>query len=78
MPRPNITPAILVIKAGPGESPNATLSINNAPADTRVVATMTNGSGLVTLKEVVAFEKTVRPITDEEINELPLSPPPSA
>jgi hypothetical protein len=75
MPRPNITPQILVIKAGPGESRNATLSIHNAPVDTGVTATIQNGSGLITLKEVVAFEKSVRPMTEEEINELPPFPP---
>jgi hypothetical protein len=74
MPRPNITPEILSIKAGPGESRNATLSIREAPADTRVIATIKDGGGLVTLKEVVAFEKSVRPMTDEEINELPPFP----
>ena len=74
MPRPNITPAILVLKAGPGGSQTATLTIDNAPADPRVVATIVNGSGLVTLKEVVAFKKTVRPLTEQEIDELPPFP----
>jgi hypothetical protein len=75
MARPVVSPNRVWISCEPGESKAATFMIERAPAASNLTASLRGGDGIVSLTEVVVQQRFLRPMTEEEINELPPRPP---
>lgn len=75
MVKPLVEPGTICLRAAPGETHALEVVIAKAPAGASVTASVVNGGSLVTLKQVVTFERIHRAATEEEIEELPRFPP---
>lgn len=75
MAQPSVEPTSICHKAEPGETHNPVVSIAKAPSAAEVTASIIPENALMKIKQLVAFRTVRRPFTEEEINELPPSPP---
>src|SRR5262245_10334676 len=75
MSRPSVEPTSICLKVEPGEIHSATVTIAKVPTDADVTASIVNGTSLIILKQIIAYELVQRTFTEEEINELPTFPP---
>lgn len=74
MPKPIVEPANLRLKTEPGVSCGGHVTISRAPTAANATAFIADGNPLLTL-ELIAFRPFSRPLTAEEIEELPPFPP---
>src|SRR5262245_43284103 len=74
MAKPIVQPSVLCVKLAPGESAMEQVSLSRPPSAATVTASISNGSGLITLAELIVFGPIHRAATAEEINELPPGP----
>jgi hypothetical protein len=75
MARVLVTPNRVWASCEPGETKTGGVMIQRAPAASNLTASITGGEGMVTLREVVVYQRFERPMSEEEIRELPAFPP---
>jgi hypothetical protein len=73
--RPSVDPTHVCLKAEPGETHAPAVFIAEAPSASEVTASIIPANPLMRILQLVAFRQVRRPFTEEEINELPPSPP---
>lgn len=75
MPTPPVDPWLLCIRLAPGQSRDITVTIAKVPTSADLKASVSEGSGVFAVKHIVVFDIIHRPLTEEEIAELPPVPP---
>ncbi|HEU5322497.1 MAG TPA: hypothetical protein VFX28_16945, partial [Methylomirabilota bacterium] len=72
---PSLEPNCLSVEIQPGEARVAGTTIPRVPSAATMTVRVVNGGSLIRVKEVVVWRTFLRPITEEEIRELPFFPP---
>lgn len=75
MARPILDPDCICMQLVPGDRTRAVTSLTSTPRAARFVPKIRNGGALVRVRETVVFRVFTRPLTEEEIAELPPFPP---
>lgn len=75
MLKPSVEPNVISLRTSPGEVGSATVKLDRAPSAANLTASVADGGSLVRVKRVVVYDLRERPLTDDEIEELPLFPP---
>ena len=68
MTRPSVDPTSISLKAEPGDTHIAVVSIAKAPSTASVTAAVIDGNSLITIRRLRSFRVVRRPFTEEEID----------